>query len=183
MTPVGLDSSGQPLAADWFALRVQHQHEKAVAQHLTAEGLETFLPLYRTRRIWSDRVKELELPLFSGYVFCRLPFSRRLLILTTPGVRSIVGFGSGPAPVRDEEITGLKTMMASGLPVRPWPYLKIGQRVRIERGPLLGLEGILLQFKGSWRLVMSVEILQRSVAVEVDRLAVRPAAGGAQIVG
>ena len=153
----------------WFAVTVRPQHEKAAAHGLERKGLEDFLPLYRDRRRWSDRVKELELPLFPGYVFCRFTLRQRAAVLATPGVRSIVGFGRTPAVVPQAEIEAIQAMVASGLPARPWPFLKVGQTVRIERGPLSGLEGILVQLKDAWRVVVSVPLLQRSVAVEIDR--------------
>jgi transcription antitermination factor NusG len=153
----------------WFALTVKPQHERAVANSLQLKGLEDFVPLYRDRRRWSDRVKELELPLFPGYVFCRFTATHRSGVLATPGVRSIVGFGKAPAAVPQSEIEAIRAMIASGLPVGPWPFLKVGQTVRIERGALRGLEGILVQLKDAWRVVVSVPLLQRSVAVEIDR--------------
>lgn len=153
----------------WYALTVKPNHERATAQALGCKDLESFLPLYLTRRRWSDRIKELELPLFAGYVFCRFADGERAQALATPGVTSVVGFGNRSAPVAEEEIQALRTMLASGLPVGPWPYLRVGERVRIEAGPLCGLEGILTQVKDVWRVVVSVELLQRSVAAEVDR--------------
>lgn len=169
----GEDEFGHELITPrWYAIRVLPQHEKAVSRNLLKSEIETFLPLYRSRRLWSDRVKEIELPLFSSYVFGRFAFRRRVAILRTPGVVSIVSFGRSPAPVADEEIAALKAMVASGLPIQPWPFLRTGQWVRIKDGPLKGLEGILVQLKGSWRVVVSVNLLQRSVAVEVDRLSV-----------
>ncbi len=166
--------STEPPVSRWYAVQVRHQHEKAVAQALSYNSFETFLPLYRSRRQWSDRVKVLELPLFPTYVFARFDDARRLRLLRTPGVRSIVSFNRRPAPVRDEEIESLQVMVGSKLPIEPWPFLREGQRVRIERGPLQGVEGILLRFKGAWRVVVGVEILQRAVAAEVDRETVRP---------
>jgi len=153
----------------WHALTVKPNHERAAAQALGCKSLESFLPLYLTRRRWSDRIKELELPLFAGYVFCRFGDGERAKVLATPGVTSVVGFGNQPAPVTEEEIHAVRTMIASGLPVGPWPYLRVGERVRIEAGPLCGVEGILTQVKDVWRVVVSVELLQRSVAAEVDR--------------
>jgi transcription antitermination factor NusG len=155
--------------ACWFALTVRPQHEKTVASALENKDLEGFLPLYRAKRRWSDRVKELELPLFPGYVFCRFCFEDRMAVLTIPSVTSVVSFGNQPAEVHEAEITGIKTMISSGLPVRPWPFLKVGQTVRIDQGPLAGLTGLLVREKDAWRVVLSVEILRRSVAVEIDR--------------
>ncbi|MGQ9633337.1 MAG: transcription termination/antitermination protein NusG [Bryobacteraceae bacterium] len=162
------------MLAQWFALSVKPNHERSVAQLLEWKGWATFLPMYRSRRRWSDRIKELELPLFAGYVFCRFPVGDKSRILSTPSVVSIVGFAGKPVAVTDEEIELVRKMTASGLPVGPWPYLRVGQRVRIEAGPLSGLEGILLQLKDAWRVVVSIELLQRSVAAEVDRDVVSP---------
>lgn len=153
----------------WFALTVKPQHEKTAARALGVRGLEYFVPLYRARRRWSDRTKELELPLFPGYVFCRFAAGERAGVLATPGITSVVGFGRTPAPVAESEIEAIQRMVSSGLPVGPWPFLRVGQAVRIEAGPLCGLEGILVQLKDAWRVVVSVHLLQRSVAVEIDR--------------
>lgn len=164
-----LDRMDEEKASDWFALTVKPQHEKAAARALRLKGMEDFLPLHRGRRRWSDRIKELELPLFPGYVFCRFTPRERAKVLATPGVRCIVGFGKAPAPIPETEIGSLQAMVASGMPVGPWPFLRVGQTVRIEGGPLRGLEGVLLQLKDAWRVVVSVPLLQRSVAVEVGR--------------
>ncbi len=127
--------------SDWYALVVKHNHERAAAAGLEYKGLEVFVPLYRARRRWTDRVKELELPLFGGYVFCRFREAERALVLTTPGVNSLVGFGNGPAPVAEDEIKSVRALLASGLPVMPWAYPQPGDRVRIEAGPLSGAAG------------------------------------------
>lgn len=163
-------------ARNWFVLTVKPQHEKVAARVLRDKGWEDFLPLYRSRRRWSDRLKEIELPLFAGYVFCRFAPEDRAPVLRTPGVRSIVTFDGRPAPVSDEEIAAMRQAAGSGLPVEPWPFLRAGQPVRIERGPLSGLRGVLVRAKDNWRVVVSVELLQRSVAVEVDRNALAHAA-------
>ena len=163
----------------WFALTVKPNHERAAAQSLEAKALEAFLPLYRARRRWSDRIKELELPLFAGYVFCRFAALERAHALATPGVTSVVGFGHTPAPVPEAEIESVRAMVSSGLPLSPWPFLRVGERVRIEAGPLCGVEGILMQVKDAWRVVVSVELLQRSVAAEVERDVVAVVGGGA----
>ena len=139
---------------------------------MESKGLEAFLPLYRARRRWSDRVKELELPLFAGYVFCRFPRQERGCVLATPSIRSVVGFGNQPVAVPDVEIESVRALVASGLVLSPWPFLRVGARVRIEAGPLAGVEGILSQVKDAWRVVVNVELLQRSVAAEVERDAV-----------
>jgi transcription antitermination factor NusG len=152
----------------WYALRIRPQHEKVVARALRNKGYEEFLPLYRYKRRWSDRFKEIESPLFPGYVFCRFDVHNRLPILVTPGVVLIVGIGKIPLPVDDDEIAALQTVVKSGLQAQPWPFLKIGQRVRIERGSLEGVEGILVAIKRPYRLVISITLLQRSVAVEIE---------------
>ena len=167
--------TGKTIDVDqWFALQIRSQHEKIVASTLREKGYEEFLPLCQIKRRWSDRVKRLEAPLFPGYVFCRFDVQKRLPILVTPGVRSIVGLGKIPLPIDNSEIAALQSIVKSGLPAEPWPFLKIGQRVRIEQGSLEGLEGILLTPKNSYRLVVSVTLLQRSVAVEIDRDWVTP---------
>jgi transcription antitermination factor NusG len=152
----------------WFALQTRSRYEHFVAAMLSDKGYEPFLPVYTCRRRWSDRVKEFESPLFPGYLFCRFDSRNRLPILTTPGVVQVVGVGKKPVPVDDSEITAIQILMGSGLAGRPWAFLHVGQRVRIERGPLTGVVGILTGFRGHYRLVLSVTLLQRSVAVEVD---------------
>lgn len=158
----------------WYALSVKHQHERRAEIALGWKGFEALAPTYRARRTWSDRSKNLDLPLFSGYVFCRFDFAERIPVLDTPGIARIVGFGNGPAPVADEEIAAIKMVVASRLPVRPWPHLRPGDRVRIEDGPLRGVEGTLLKEKDSLRLVLGVELLQRSIAVELEPESVVP---------
>jgi transcription antitermination factor NusG len=162
--------------SQWFAVRTASGREKSVASQLQARGIEEFLPVYRTRRQWSDRTKESELPLFPGYIFCRFDFNRRLPILSTPGVQMIVGVGKLPAPVSDIEIDNLRRVVTSGVAAHPHEqFLTIGERVRIREGSLAGVEGILVDVKNSWRIVLSVELLQRSVSVELDRAAIEPA--------
>jgi len=158
----------------WFALQVRSRYENLVATQLTGKGYEWFLPIYKCRRRWSDRFKEIERPLFPGYVFCRLDLLNRLPILTIPGVALIVGIAKTPIPIDETEIAAIQAVVKSEIPSQPWPFLKIGQRVRIEYGPLCGLEGILLDFKGQHRLVLSVTLLQRSVAVQVEGAWVTP---------
>ena len=170
-------SAGEPgqNAHPWYALRVQSKFESLVSTSLRGKGYQEFLPLYRSQRRWSDRVKELDLPLFPGYLFCRFDVQDRLLpILTTPGVMRIVGAGKTPVPIPDEEIATVQVIIRSGLPAVPWPLLSVGSRVFIERGPLIGLEGTALSVEKKHRLVVSVALLQRSVAVEIDRDWIRP---------
>ena len=161
-------------ALPWYALQVRPRFEKVIASTLLNKGYEGFLPLYRHRSRWSDRMKEVELPLFSGYLFCRFDINKRLPILITPGVMHVVGIGKTPQPVEEDEIAALQSLVFSGLQAEPRSYLNIGERVRIEIGPLSGVEGVLVALKGSTRLVLSVSLLQRSVSVEIDESWVVP---------
>ena len=158
----------------WYALQVRPRFEKMIATNLLNKGYEGFLPLYRKRSRWSDRIKEIQLPLFSGYLFCRFDVNKRLPILKTPGVIQVVGIGKVPHPVEDSEIKALQSIVISGLQAEPRSYLNIGQKVRVEVGPLAGIEGILTAIKGSNRLIVSVSLLQRSVSVEIDESWVIP---------
>ncbi len=158
----------------WFALQTRSRYEHFVASMLRGKGYELFLPVYVSQRRWSDRTKNLELPLFPGYLFCRFDPTDRLPIIVTPGIVQVVGTGKNPVPVADEEVAALQSAVKSGLPREPCQFLQIGQRVRVERGPLCGLDGILTGFKGHHRLVLSVTLLQRSVAIQVEESWVRP---------
>ena len=153
----------------WYALRVRPRWEKVVAHALRGKAYDEFLPLYRKRSRWSDRVKDIDLPLFPGYVFCRADLSRQPPLIATPGVIGFVSFGNSPAIISDQEIEAIKAVVRSGSYIEPWSYIREGERVRIEGGALTGIEGILVRKKGDWRVVLSVEALCRSVAVEVDR--------------
>jgi transcription antitermination factor NusG len=152
----------------WFALQVHAKHELAVANSLRSRGFDPFLPLYRCRKLWSDRIKVVDAALFPGYMFCRLNLHYRLPVLTAPGVIRIVGHNRLPVPVDEAEIKTIRTVVASGLPNEPWTYLRAGDRVQIKQGPLRGVEGILIETRGAHRLILSVTLLQRSVAVEID---------------
>jgi len=165
----------------WYALRVKSRFEGTVAAHLRGRQHECFLPLFKGRRRWSDRIQELDLPLFPGYVFCKLDPLNRLPILTIPGVVNIVGLRRVPLAIDQAEIADLQTAVKSGLPTRPWQFLQIGQRVRIQCGPLCGIEGILLGYRGDSRLVLSLTLLQRSMAVQVDESSVRPLPSGNRV--
>ena len=158
----------------WYAVAVRYQHEQQAERALRSKGLETLVPLYSSQRQWSDRVKEIQLPVFAGYVFCHFPLRERIQVTDTPGVGKIVGFGGTPAAIEDSEIAGIRLVMESKQRWAPWPYLKAGDRVRVERGPMRGLEGTLLRTKDAVRLVIGVELLQRCMAVELDREAIEP---------
>jgi transcription antitermination factor NusG len=164
-TRVPTQSPRQP----WYGIRTKSNHERLAAAVLDSKGYEQYLPVYRSRRRWSDRVVEKDQPLFPGYVFCRFDARKPFPIVSTPGVVSVVGFGNELAPISDTEIEAVQTLLHSGLATEPCPFLHEGQRIRVKRGSLEGLEGILLKKKTDWRIVVSVTMLQRSVAVEIDR--------------
>jgi transcription antitermination factor NusG len=172
-----MNSEPEADATRWYAVETKSRLEQRVEALLRNKGFETFLPLYTVRRQWSDRIKVTETALFPGYLFSRLRDGQRILpLLTTPYVRGIVGCAGRPAPVPEHEIEAVRAIVASGLPACPWPYLHAGDRVRIRYGPLAGVEGLLVSFKKQHRLVVSVEMLRRSVAAEVDLAWVEPAA-------
>jgi transcription antitermination factor NusG len=158
----------------WFALQVRYQSERLTSQVLREKGYEEFVPYYRARRQWSDRIRELELPLFPGYVFCRFDAKNWLPIKTTPGVVSIVGIGNVPAEIEDTEMDAVRAAAGGENGAEPWPFLREGQRVRVCAGSMRGYEGILVSVKSQSRLVLSVSLLQRSVAVQMDRDCVEP---------
>jgi transcription antitermination factor NusG len=166
--------------ADWYALRVRSNTEFLVGRALRSRGLDEFLPTYKTRRQWSDRVKSLEVPLFSGYLFCKMNWCERSTVIRTPGVLGMVSFGGVPTPIPNEEIEAVQNLVQTKLPLEPWPFLRIGQHVEVTWGPLAGLRGTILRFKANYRLVVSVNLLQRSVAAEVDSSWVE-AAGGSML--
>ncbi len=162
-------------APNWYALQVRHNHEKSVTATLRNKGYEPFLPSYRARHRWSDRTVEIDSPLFPGYVFCRFdPSARRVPIVSTPGVIRIVGGPGGPIAVDEQEIAAVRTVVASGIASRPWPFLKTGQTVRIRHGVLAGIEGALVEVKNQQRLIISITLLQRSIQVDIDSFLVVP---------
>ncbi len=166
-------------AGRWYALQVKQRYEKITAAVLRNKGYREFLPTYRTRRRWSDRLAEVEFPLFPGYVFCHFDINdRHAPIVTTPGVVRIVGVGRIPAPVADDEIGAIHQVIESGLAAEPCRFLQAGARVRVEYGALAGVEGIFLEAKKHQRLVISVTLLQRSIAVEIDAAWVAPVGCG-----
>jgi len=158
----------------WFALTVKPRHEKSVAANLSRKGLETYVPLYDAVRRWSDRRKVVAASLFPGYVFCRYGYENQLDVLNLPGVKSVVSFGDMPARVSDAEIEAVRAVLQSGRPASPWPFLRAGNRVRFLSGSMAGVEGILVRQKESLRVVVSIELLRRSVAVEIDRDMIEP---------
>ena len=161
------DDFSQGVITSWFALRVKSRQEKIVSCILRNKGLEQFLPVYRSKRKWVDRVREIDFPLFPGYVFCRFSPEARIPVVTTPGVVDIVRCGPMFAVVDPAEMAALQALMKSQLPAHPW-HMEVGQQVMIEGGSLDGVVGFLLQTKNSNRVVLRVTALQRSVLVEID---------------
>ena len=163
-----VNTCGYGSARAWYAIYTRHQHEKAVANMLTNKGFEVFLPLYLVGHQWKDRTKQLSLPLFPTYVFLWSCLERRIDVLKTPGVYQFVAFGGMPCAIPTEEIESVRRAVASALSIEPHPFLKCGDRVRIKSGSLAGVEGILVRKKNLFRLVLSVGLLNRAVALEVD---------------
>jgi transcription antitermination factor NusG len=164
-----------PRTADrWYALQVRTRWENSATTLLSGKGYRTFLPTVKAKERRGGRSKEIAAPLFTGYVFCQFDAANRLPILVTPGVIAVVGRGRVPIPVEDSELAALQKVVASGFEPEPWPYLEIGQSIRIDNGALAGLEGMLVSFKGSNRIVVSISLLKRSVALEIDRSSVCP---------
>ena len=165
----------------WFALAVKPRFERAVGRTLELKGYETLLPLYRRRQPKPARSADADTPLFPGYVCCRFDVSKRAAILTTPGVIQIVGADNVPIPVAEIEVVSLQAAIRAGFTLQPFPYVHRGHRVRIERGVLAGVEGIVMSFKQTLRLVLSIALLERSVLLEVasDQVEVSECAGAA----
>lgn len=160
--------------AEWYAVYTNARHEKKVSAYLGGRSVECYLPSYRSVRRWQDRQKEVEMPLFPGYVFVKIAYRSRLQVLTAPGVVQFVTFDGKPAPISESEIENLQQAYAQAARFEPHPYLKVGRRVRVRNGPLAGLEGILIRRKDCFRLVLSIELIKRSVAMEVDEADVVP---------
>ncbi len=159
----------------WLAVQVAPQHEQKVGKLLESRGFEQFLPTYKSRRQWSDRTKIINEPLFPGYIFCRSSRSRTPAICAIGAVNKIVSFGGKPCAIPDEEIEILRKMAGTGIDPRPSPYLNTGQRVRIiQEGLLYGIVGILTKVKNGTRLVVSVELIAKSISIEVDVRDVAP---------
>jgi transcription antitermination factor NusG len=166
----------------WYAAYTSANHEKRVAEQLGVRSVEHFVPLYESVRRWKDRKVRLHLPLFPGYVFVRLALSDRLRVLQVPGVARLVGFNGLPCAMPDSEIEALKAGLASGVCAEPHPYLTVGRRVRVKAGPLAGMEGILTRKRNGARFVISLDLIMRSVAVDVDALQLEPCGSSARHV-
>ncbi|HEY1660379.1 MAG TPA: UpxY family transcription antiterminator [Candidatus Sulfotelmatobacter sp.] len=154
----------------WYAVYTCARHEKCVAEQMGRREIRAFLPVYRSVRRWKDRRKEIEMALFPSYVFVRVALQDRLRVLEIPGVVSIVGAGSKPEPLADHEIEPFLHGVEGCLKMEPHPFLRVGRRVRLRSGPMAGMEGVLLRRKNGdgVRLIVSLEILMRAVAVEID---------------
>jgi transcription antitermination factor NusG len=159
----------------WFALHVHTRRETVVQSALQNKSYETFLPMWKVCRPYSDRVRKVDEAMFPGYLFCRLNPERRLQLLTTPGVYDIVRAGEKFQPVEEAEIADIRRLVESGCAAKPWSFLRTGDRVRVQFGSLAGVEGLLVSEKGADRLILSISMLQRSVSVEIDRTWVQPA--------
>jgi len=161
-------------ATQWYALQVHPPHTTEITGILKRKGYDAFTPWYRVTRRWCDRTCLSEVPLFPGYVFVKMDIRYRMPVLTTSGVRAVVGIGKQPAPIPEDEIVSLQGVVHSGLQIQPWPFLgRRGDRVQIEDGPLAGIAGTLVDVKKTCRVVISVELIERAVAVEIDLDSVR----------
>jgi transcription antitermination factor NusG len=172
LTPQSIDIEQD--TSGWWALYTRHQHEKAVAEMLSAKGFEVFLPLYESIRRWKDRSKMLALPLFPCYVFVRGGLNRRLQVVSTPGIHMILSRGERIAIIPEAEIQAIQRAVEGPFRVEPHPFLKCGELVRVIRGSLEGVEGVLVRKKNLYRLVLSVDMMAQSVAVEIDATDVEP---------
>jgi transcription antitermination factor NusG len=177
LEPYSDRSPRQPAALPerlWYALSVKARHEKRVSDNLCAMGRTVFLPQYLARRRWTDRYKETLFPLFPGYTFCRLSASEHWWVPQLPSVHGIVGIANIPTPLDEDEVKAIQSIAHSGLPTVPWPPLHCGDRVRLMDGPLRGLQGQLVSLRGTHRFVVAISLLQRSVAVEIERKWLEP---------
>ncbi len=170
----GLLPAESPAAERWYAVTVRPRHEKTVSRHFEHKGLTHFLPVYRCVRRWKDRRKELDMALFPGYVFVNLDLRDRSGVLQAPGVVQFVTFQGQPAAVPDPEIRALESGLSAGMRPKPHPYLRNGKKVRVKAGPLVDAEGIMIRRKEGFRLVLSINLLMRSVMLEVDEADVEP---------
>jgi transcription antitermination factor NusG len=169
------DAREKPLPLEhWYVVMVRPRHERVVSRQLEQQGLNYLLPVYRSVRRWKDRPKELDMPLFPGYVFVNLDLRDRLGVLRAPGVVQFVTFQGQPAAVPNSEVRALESSLCAGLRPQPHPYLRQGKKVRVKSGPLADAEGIMVRRKEGFRLVLSIDLLMRSVMLEVDEADVEP---------
>jgi transcription antitermination factor NusG len=178
--PEAAEGEQWPAGARWYAVYTKHQHEKKCADLLVRKSVETYLPLYQSVRRWQDRKKLIALPLFPSYVFVRSTLETRSEILSTPGVFFIVGVAGRACAIPDQDVESMRTMTTSRARIEPHPFLKSGEHVRIFRGPLTGVHGILSRANNKDRVVLCVEPLQKAVSVEVDMADVEKVSGPAR---
>lgn len=179
--PTAIDSERSLLAEDaahsellWYAGYTASRHEKRVAEHFVQRGVEHFLPLYETIHRWNNGRHRVQLPLFPGYIFVRMALRDRLRVIEVPGFVRLVGFNSLPCPLPESDINKMKDALNKGVLAEPYPYLTVGTRVEIRNGPMQGMTGILLRRQNKCRVVISVDLIMRSMAVEVDASDVVP---------
>ena len=171
-----IDVAGED-PSSWWAVYTRHQHEKTVSNVLSSKGFEVFLPLFESVRRWKDRTKSISLPLFPCYVFVRGGLDRRLQVVTTPGIHTILYNGERIATIPNTEMDAIRRAVNSPSQIEPHPFLRCGEKVRVTRGSLEGVVGVLVRKKSLYRLVLSVEMLAQSVAVEIDAADVEPSRG------
>lgn len=163
-----------PQTLPWYAVYTKHQHEKAASELLSGRGFEVFLPLYRAEHRWKDRTKVVSLPVFPSYLFVRADFERKLEVLQTPGVFWLVESGGRPCEVPNSEIEAVRKITRSATKAEPHPYLKCGDYVRVRKGALAGIAGVLVRVKNRYRVVVSLDLLHKAIAAEVDYSMVEP---------
>jgi transcription antitermination factor NusG len=164
-----IDCGAGNITLEWFAFRVRPRHEKSVSFYLREKREECFVPLIRSTRTWAKRVAQIDMPLFSGYVFCRSHRFGLLPILKTPGVVDVIRAGNSPVPISTSEISALERAVHAAVPIEPCPYVEVGQKVEIRSGPLTGIAGIVSDRRKSGHLILSVSLLRRSVLVHIDK--------------
>jgi transcription antitermination factor NusG len=167
--------TGSGLEPRWYAAYTRSRHEKFVADLLKRKQVDTFLPIYETMRRWKNGEHRVQLPLFPGYAFVRIALRDRLEVLKVPGVVRLVGFDGMPTALKDEEVESLRRALSAGVKAVPHPYLTVGRRARITAGPLAGREGVLVRRQGAMRVVLSIELIQRSILVSAEAGALEPA--------
>ena len=170
----GEEFGAQFFEPQWYATYTRSRHEKRIAEQLEQRSVECFLPVYETVRQWKNGKFKVQFPLFPGYVFVRIPLKERLRVLEVPGVVRLVGFHGKPTPLPQSDIEIMRDALRTGVEAEPHPYLKVGAKVRIKSGPLSGLQGILLRRKGKPRVVVSVDLIMRSIAIDIDATEVEP---------
>lgn len=170
----GVESSPASSEANWYALYTCSRHEKQVARQLETRGIDHFLPLYSSVRRWKDRRVRLDLPLFPGYLFVSIPLAQRLRVLTLPGSVGLVEANGQPVPLLHDDVERVRLGLGAGVKLEPHPFLTVGRRVRIRRGPFAGAEGVLIRAKGILRVVVSFDLIKQSMALEIDACDVEP---------